>query len=137
MRAASRLRFALVLAALPVAGAARAEGSLGLDEVLDAVKGAPQLVSEIDVELRKRDIKANQVICIGARHGNQWKHLGGGRAAPYACEIGDRRLTVEADRTYFDINGKRLGQLGQAPDKVLFARAKSFRETNLRWTWKP
>ena len=75
--------------------------------------------------------------CVAARHGNQWRFLGGGRAAPYACTIGDRTLTIEADRIYFDINGRKLGQLGQMPDKVLFDRAKSFRETHIRWTWTP
>jgi hypothetical protein len=108
-----------------------------LTEVLQTVKSEPKLVTEIDVELRKRDMKVGQVICIAERHGNQWKHLEGGRAAPYECEIGNRTLRIEADRIYFDVNGKRLGKLGQAPDNVLFNRAKSFRETRFRWTWEP
>jgi hypothetical protein len=114
-----------------------APGSLGLDDVLQAVRSEPKLVSEIEVELRKRDLKAADVICVAARHGNQWKHLGGGRAAPYECTIGDRELKVEAERTYLDSNGRKLGQLGQVPDTRLFERAKSFRETRFRWTWSP
>ena len=116
---------------------ARAPGSLGLDEVLGAVSAAPELVRQIEVELRKRDLKIGDVICVAARHGNHWKHLGGGRAAPYECSIGDRVLKIDAERTYYDINGHKLGQLGQAPDKRLFERAKSFRESNVRWAWSP
>jgi hypothetical protein len=47
-------------------------------------------VSEIEVELRKRDLKVAGVICVGARHGNHWRHLGGGRAAPYECGVSIR-----------------------------------------------
>ena len=117
------------------AGAARAGGSLGLDEVMNAVRSAPRLVHEIQIELRKTDIKFGEAICVAARHGNQWKLLGGGRAAPYECRIGDRTLKVDADRVYFDINGRRLGSIGSVSDNVLFTRAKSFQETNIRWSW--
>lgn len=119
------------------AAPARAGGSIGLDEVLHAVQGAPQIALEVDAQRRRLDLKVAEVVCGAARHGNQWTHLGGARAAPYTCPIGDRTLTVDADRTYYDVNGKRLGQLGQAPDKVLFGRAKSFREGNFRWGWVP
>jgi hypothetical protein len=133
---ASRCRIAAVLAvAASAIPPAQAEGSLPLVDVLAAVQGAPQLVSEIDVALRKSDLKVGDVVCIAARHGNQWKFLGGGRAAPYECRIADRMLKVEADRTYYDVNGKKLGLLGKATDTVLFSRAKAFREMNLRWTW--
>ena len=126
----------LIGAALTLwAGMARAEGSVGLGEILTAVRSAPRLVHEIEVELRRTDRKVGEVVCVAARHGNQWKFLGGGRAAPYECRIGDRTLKVDADRVYFDINGKRLGQLGSVSDNVLFTRAKSFRESNIRWTW--
>jgi hypothetical protein len=132
------LGFAVLLAALAISTTpAWAPGSLGLEEVLQAVRSEPKLVGEIEVELRKRDLKAADVTCIGARHGNQWKFLSGGRAAPYECTIGDRELRIEAERTYYDINGHKLGQLGQVPDERLFNRAKSFHETRFSWTWKP
>jgi hypothetical protein len=120
-----------------VPATARAEGSLGLDEVLQAVKSNPRLVTEIDVALRRRDLKVGDVICVAARHGNQWRHLSGGRAAPYQCRIGDQTLVIEAQRSYWDRRGRRLGELGKAPDQVLFERAVSFRETDFRWTWSP
>jgi hypothetical protein len=132
------LRIALPLLACAVwTTPAWAPGSLGLDEVLQAVKSDPKLVREIEVELRKRDLKVGEVTCIAARHGNHWKHLGGGRAAPYECTIGDRELKIDAERTYLDANGRKLGQLGQAPDQRLFEKARSFRETKFTWTWTP
>ena len=113
------------------AAPASAEGSLGLDEVLTTVAKAPKLVAEIQAELDKNNLKAPGVTCIAARHGNQWKYLGGGRAAPYECEIGKRSITIEADRVYFDPGGKSLGNLDKADPK----RAKTFREDNFRWEW--
>ena len=116
---------------------APSQENLALAEVLEAVKSEPQLVSQIEVELRKRDLKVPEIVCIAARHGNQWRLLDGGRAAPYACTIGDRTVRIDAERVYFDANGHKLGQLGQAPDNVLLNRAKFFREGRFRWTWSP
>ena len=124
----------LLAAAISLGGVpAWAEGTLGLDEVLVAVGKAPKLVAEIQAELGKDNLKAENVTCIGARHGNQWKYLGGGRAAPYQCGIGARSLNIEADRVYFDPRGKLLGDLDKADPK----RAKTFQESNFRWTWAP
>ncbi len=122
---------ALGIASVIAAAPAQAGGSLGLDEVLVAVSKSPNLVAEIQAELDKNNLKAPDVICSGARHGNQWTYLGGGRAAPYDCDIGKRSITIEADRTYFDPRGKSLGNLDKADPK----RAKTFREDNFRWKW--
>ena len=110
-----------------------AEGSLGLDEVIVAVGKSPNLVAEIQAELGKNNLKAADLSCIAARHGNQWTYLGGGRAAPYDCDIGQRSLHVDADRVFFDASGKSLGDLDKASPK----RAKTFQESNFRWTWTP
>jgi hypothetical protein len=116
-----------------VAVPASADGTLGLDEVLVVVDKAPKLVDEIKAELSKNNLKHGDVTCLAARHGNHWTYLGGGRAAPYECEIGRRSLKIEADRVYFDARGKLLGDLEKASPK----RAKTFREDNFRWTWIP
>jgi hypothetical protein len=116
--------------------AAAADGP-GLAEVLAAVKAEARLVQEVEVELRRRDLKVGDIICSAARHGGQWRFLGGWRTAPYECTIGDRELRIEAERTYFDVNGHRLGRVGEAPDRRLLERARSFRETKFRWTWSP
>ena len=128
-------RAAAVLAGLIALAApqAWAGGSLGLDEVLAAVAKEPKLVAEIKAEFDKNNLKPADVICTAARHGNQWKYLGGGRAAPYDCEIGKRAISIDADRIYFDPNGKPLGDVEHADPK----RAKTFRESNFRWTWTP
>jgi hypothetical protein len=122
-----------LIGSLSFGAAVHAEGSLGLDEVLTAVAKAPKLVAEIQAELDKNNLKVTNVTCIAARHGNHWKYLGGGRAAPYECEIGKRTISIEADRVYFDTNGKSLGDLDKADPK----RAKTFQESNFRWTWAP
>ena len=128
-RAALALASFVALAVAPV----RADGSLGLDDVLVAVSKSPNLVAEIQAELAKDNLKPQDVTCMGARHGNQWTYLGGGRAAPYQCAIGKRSITIQADRVYFDTRGKSLGDVDKADQK----RAKTFQESNFRWTWTP
>jgi hypothetical protein len=124
---------ALALLFVVAAAPAWADGTLGLDEVLIAVVKAPKLVAEIQAELDGNGLKIPHVTCIAARHGNHWKYLGGGRAAPYRCEIGKRTVSIEADRVYFDEHGKLLGDLDEADPK----HAKTFKENNFRWTWTP
>lgn len=118
---------ALALTATP----ALAAGSLPLTDVLAAVKGSPKLVAEIDTALADNALVVTAVICSGARHGRHWVYLGGARAAPYTCRIGKRDITIEADRIYFDAKGRKLGDLDHASPK----QAKTFRESNFRWTW--
>lgn len=108
-----------------------------LTEILKAGRDTPDLLRQIDVELRKGYLKEGDVTCVASSLGEQWKSMGGGGCAPYQCQFGDRTLRIEADRTYFDGRGKRLGRPGDAPDAALFDKAKSFRENNLRWGWTP
>lgn len=115
------------------AATALAGGSLGLGEVLTAVAADAKLVAEINAELDKSKLKATEVTCIAGRFGNHWKYLGGGRAAPYECEIGKRSISIEADQVFFDPKGKSLGDLDRADPK----RAKTFKESKFRWTWSP
>ena len=91
------MRYAAVATLLAVAPA-RAEGTLSLDEVITAVAKSSKLVAEIQTELATNNLKAGGVTCIAARHGNHWTYLGGGRAAPYECEIGKRTIRIDADR---------------------------------------
>ncbi|HWV51087.1 hypothetical protein [Pseudorhodoplanes sp.] len=125
---------ASVLAVLGT-GAATAQGggSLGLDDVLEAVKADPKLVAEINDELNKNGLKVDGVVCTGFRHANQWTELSGARAAPYECDIGKRQIVIRADRMYFDAGKRPIGDMKRANPK----RADSFKETNFRWTWKP
>jgi hypothetical protein len=127
LRKCAALALLLVVAAAP----AWADGTLVLGEVLMAVVKAPKLVAEIQAELDRNGLKVLDVTCIAARHGNHWKYLGGGRAAPFRCEIGKRSVSIEADRVYFDERGKLLGDLDRADPK----HAKTFKEDNFRWTW--
>jgi hypothetical protein len=130
-----RLSAALMVAGFmaPATSAAWADGTLGLGEVLVAVDKAPKLVGEIKAELSKKSLKSGDVTCLGARHGNHWTYLGGARAAPYECAIGQHSLRIEADRVYFDARGRLLGDLDHSSPQ----RAKTFREDNFRWTWAP
>ena len=130
MKIARRAVLALT-ASIAFTAPACAGGSLPLAEVLAAVVKAPKVVAEIQAELDKNGLKVSDVVCGGSRHGNQWKYLGGGRAAPYECEIGKRSITIEADIIYFDPRGKSLGNLDKADPK----RAKTFKEDNFRWSW--
>ena len=108
-----------------------------LKDVLKAGRDTPDLLRQIDVELRRSYLKEGDVTCVASLLGDQWKSMSGGQCAPYQCRFGDRTLRIEAERTYFDARGKRLGRPGEMPDEALLNRAKSFRENNLRWGWTP
>lgn len=125
----------LIAGLLLGAGAAAAQGggSLGLDDVIEAVKADPKLVAEIQDELKRNGLRADAVVCTGFRHDNRWSELSGARAAPYECEIGKRQIVIQADRMYFDVAKRPLGAMKTANPK----RADSFKESNFRWTWKP
>jgi hypothetical protein len=101
--------------------------------VIEAVKADPKLVTEIHDELKKNSLKVDGLICTGFRHGNQWAELSGARAAPYECDIGNRQIVIQANRMYFDMAKRPLGDMKRANPK----RADSFKESNFRWTWKP
>jgi hypothetical protein len=111
---------------------AQGGGSLGLEDVLEAVKADPKLVGEIQDEVKKSGLKPDTLVCTGFRHDNRWTELSGARAAPYECDIGKRQIVIQADRMYFDVAKRPLGAMKTANPK----RADSFKESNFRWTWK-
>ncbi len=122
---------ALIAVALACATPARADGTLGLGDVLAAVRTAPRLVAEVTDALDKNGLAAANVTCLGARHGRHWVHLGGMRAAPYRCKIGNRELTIEADRIYVDARGRNIADR----DPMAPRNATAFRERHIRWEW--
>jgi hypothetical protein len=85
----------MLLAALP----ARAEGSLGLDEVLTAVAAAPPLVAESKAELDKDSLKVDGGICTAVRHANHWTLVNAKSAiARFALRPTGSILTPAANR---------------------------------------
>jgi len=124
---ATALSVAIVMLSTPT----NAAGSLPLEDVLVAVKDAPKLVAEIKAELARSGLSVQGVVCVGARHGRHWIYLGGARAAPYTCRIGKREVRIEADRVYFNANGRKLGDVDHASPQ----KAKTFQESDFRWTW--
>jgi hypothetical protein len=106
--------------------------SIPLADILKVGRDTPDLLRQIDVELRRNYLKEGDVSCGAAPLG-----MGGRGGAPYLCQFGDRTLRIEADRTFFDGRGKRLSRSGESDDTTQFDKAKSFRENNLRWNWTP
>jgi hypothetical protein len=141
MRFAERLLvcLAVFVALVPPAQTQEAqarEQSVPLSQIVKVGRDTPDLLRQIDVELRRNNLKEGDVSCLAAPLGGPSKPLGGGGGAPYQCQFGDRTLRIEADRAFFDGRGKRLGQTGEAPE-TMPERARSFRENNLRWFWAP
>jgi hypothetical protein len=111
--------------------------SIPLSQIVKVGRDTPDLLRQIDVELRRNNLRQGDVSCTAISLGGPAKSLGGGGGAPYQCQFGDRTLRIEADRTLLDGRGKRLGRSGEPPDAATLERAKSFRENNLRWFWAP
>lgn len=107
-------------------------GSLPLAEVMELAKPYPNLVLEVRLQLVRANLKREQVVCSGARFGNDWTGLGGGRLAPYACTIGKRTLAITANQSYFDRNGRKV----KADDPDLPRKAAKVKETGLKWRWQ-
>ncbi len=111
---------------------AYAGGSIPLNEVMDQLKDNAKLIAEIDAELDKQKLKADAVICDGARFGGQWTELGGARSVPFDCEIGGRKLHIDGTLHLYDQNSAEIDMNDEkAPE-----RAFDYKQTDLTWTWQ-
>jgi hypothetical protein len=74
----SVFRLTLATAAFLALGitAAWAPGSIPLAELMEQLKDNQQLIDEVNAELKKQNLDAGKVICVGARFGRQWENLG-------------------------------------------------------------
>lgn len=130
-----KLSFKLLLATLiyTLLGvtAAHAPGSISLDEVMQQLNHDATLISELKAELKKQGLNAEDVICVGARFGHHWTHLGGARAIPYECKLGTRTINIDGELHLYDKTGKELdmGASGTPENAV------SYKQLNLTWTW--
>jgi len=110
-----------------------AGATLGLEEVLEVVKSELDLVRQIEVEVRRHDLKRAVILCIAALHGEQWRLLRLG-AAP--------RPTIAASAPCASMPTAPISMgkdtsFRQGPGQSPLQRAKYFREGNFRWTWNP
>lgn len=130
----STLRLALGICAFTMLGssAAWAPGSINLDEVMDHLKGNDKLIAEITAELKAQTLKADSIICTGARFGGKWTELGGARGVPYSCEIGKRKLNIDGTVLIYDKDGKELDM----EDDKSPERAVEYKEKVATWTWE-
>jgi hypothetical protein len=112
--------------------AAYAPGSISLNEVMDQLKGEQKLIAEISGALAAKGLKADNVICTGARFGGHWVNLGGARGVPYKCEIGKRTLEIDGKIHLYDKDGKELDMDAEgAPENAV-----EYKQTNISWSWK-
>jgi|EndMetStandDraft_8_1072994.scaffolds.fasta_scaffold624014_1 hypothetical protein len=106
-------------------------GSLGLEEIMPLIDKSPPLKREVTEALEKANRKADDIRCEGARFPGAWRGLGGERAAPYACNIGDRWLEIRATVRVTGRRGKVFDKV--TPDAMKNATTKT--ETNPTGTW--
>jgi hypothetical protein len=109
---------------------ATASGTEALAEVMDQLKANKQLIDEIKAAVRAGGKPLDDLICVGARFGNQWVHLGGARAIPYECTIGKKFLKIDGKLRLYDARGRELKL-----DERGFKHATQYRQTDLKWTW--
>ncbi len=128
------LRVTLGAAAFLAAGvtAAWAPGTISLADVMDQLKDTAKLTGEIESELKSAGIKADSVICVGARFGGHWSELGGARSIPYECDIGKKKLKIDGTLKLYDERGNEIDMSDEkAPE-----RAFDYKQTDLTWTWE-
>jgi hypothetical protein len=106
-------------------------GTLGLDEMMSLIDKSRQLKREVIEAVAKTKLKADEIRCDGMRSPGQWRNLGGERAAPYVCKIGDKWLEVRATLRVTGRGGKSFETI--TPDVMKSATTVS--ETNPAWRW--
>jgi hypothetical protein len=126
--------FALCLTTALVVSPAFAEGSIGFDEVMQFAAQNRKLAREIKTSMRVQHLKQTDIQCGAARFGNQWTYLGGDRAPPFTCQIGNRVLTIGGAIHFFDERG-RLIQRGLDNPNV-YRRAHTFKAKKPVWSWQ-
>ncbi|HWJ99817.1 MAG TPA: hypothetical protein VNR41_03810 [Xanthobacteraceae bacterium] len=126
--------FAIGITALLGITAALAEGSVGFDEVMQFAAQNPKLASEIKSSIREQRLRQTDIQCAGARFGNQWTYLGGDRAPPFTCHIGNRVLTIRSEIDFFDAAGRRIK--GGMDNPSVFRKARSFKGKKPIWSWQ-
>jgi hypothetical protein len=126
-----RLALGTIVFMMLGSSAAWAPGSINLDEVMEHLKGNDKLLSEITAELKAQNLKADSIICVGARFGGKWTELGGARGVPYDCEIGKRKLNIDGTVLIYDKDGKELDMEDDASPE----RAVEYKEKVTTWKW--
>jgi hypothetical protein len=106
-------------------------GSLGLDDLTPVIAKSARLQQEIGEVLSESDKKQEDVTCVGMRFPGQWKHLGGLRVSPYACDFGTMWLQIFASVRITD----RRGQAFETITAKAMNNATNVSETNLIWKW--
>lgn len=131
-RRALRITFGIAAFTLVGTGAAWAPGTITLDEVLDQLKDNDKLTGEVNAELKAQGLKAEAIICVGARFGGHWTELGGARSVPFECEIGKKKLNIDGTLHLYDQSGNEVDMNDEkAPEKAF-----DYKQTDLKWTWQ-
>lgn len=107
-------------------------GSVYLDELKPLLEKAPKLRAEVDAALSKISKKPEAIRCSAMRFPAQWDFLGGGRVAPYTCQIGARTLRIDAQVRITDQNGKAIETI----NRYAMKNGRIVTETNLTWKWQ-
>ena len=106
-------------------------GSLPLDDLTPIIAKSARLQQEINQVLSEGNKKQADVTCVGMRFPGQWKHLGGLRVSPYACDFGAMWLQI---RTTVRITDSRGQAFKTITDKAM-DNATNVSEINLTWKW--
>jgi len=131
LKSTLKLLAATILCTLLGISAAYAPGTISLDEVMEQLSDNQTLIAELEAELKKQDLNAENVICVGARFGGHWTNLGGARAIPYECKVGTRTINIDGELHLYDKDGNELDMEADGTPE----RADSYKQLNLTWQW--
>jgi len=131
----SHVLIATMLAASPAlafdTGKLGQGGSLPLSDINDLIGRSAKLQQEVKAALAETKKTADEIICGGTRFPSRWVHLGGMRAAPYACNFATKWLVINAAVT---IAGPK-GQVFETATPAAMRNAVKVIETNPAWKW--
>jgi tetratricopeptide (TPR) repeat protein len=111
----------------------RGEGSMQLDEIEGALAENNEVLSVIKAELRRQNLDASDVLCVGRLVNGEWVSYYHERVAPFECEVGDRSLVIDGTLELVDPDGKIIDP---ATPGAHLRDDLEIRYSSVIWNWR-
>ena len=122
------LSFLVVACSISLSLAAKAGGSISLEDVVTRLAGqSPKLMAEVHTELAQSGKTIDDIVCGGTRLGRHWKHLGGLRIPSFDCQINNKSLMIDGAVHFYDAAGNE----GAGPATAMYVSLSA-----VKWAWK-
>jgi len=111
-----------------------AQATLSLNQIMPLIKQSQKLNTEVKNALKQAGKKPSDISCTGNKLGAQFGPLSATNTAPFTCNFGTKKLTIQADNLVTLRNGhtiflNQFSELQPKPDKA----SVTFRLKTWKW----